>query len=200
VKGEDYARHYREERFRTFWGRRTGARESRLLAALLERAAPNTGPWLDVPCGAGRLTPLLPQEPPPVGCDLSFFMAAAAEIPGGRVQGSALALPFRDGSFAGCLCFRLLHHLEGPAERIRVLGELARVSRCWVAISFFHRWSLQDLRRRLRHRFLGRRRGRRSVGWRRLRAEAAVVGLRAVAIRPLRPFISEQWLVLLRKD
>jgi SAM-dependent methyltransferase len=199
VKGEEYSRHYRERRFRTFWGRRTGARESRLLAELLARLEGGSGPWLDVPCGAGRLTPLLPQEPPPVGCDLSYFMAAAAEIPGGRVQGSALALPFRDGSFAGCLCFRLLHHLAGPEERIRVLGELARVSRRWVVVSFFHSWSLQDLRRRVRHHLLGRRRGRRSVSWRRLRAEAAAAGLEPLAVRPLRRFVSEQWLALLRK-
>src|SRR5690606_4121730 len=60
VRDSDYPRRYRDERFDSGTGRRTHAREVRALRRLLARAPAVEGPWLDVPCGAGRLSELLP--------------------------------------------------------------------------------------------------------------------------------------------
>ncbi len=191
----DYARHYKERRFRTFWGRRTSRRERRALSALLALASPLEGPWLDMPCGAGRLVDLLPR---PVCCDLNPAMLRLLEGSGPALCGSGLALPFRDRTFDGVLSIRFLPHLAGPAERVQALSEMARVSRRWVLVSFFHSLSLQEARRRLKRVLFRRRLGRRSITFQRFRREALSAGLQVAAYRPLAPFLSEQWLVLCR--
>jgi SAM-dependent methyltransferase len=153
------------------------------------------GLWLDVPCGAGRLTPLLPQPVVQVDRDLAMVRAC----PGGaglRICASAHRLPFADGLFAGVLCMRLLHHIPDATERRAILGELSRVSRGPVILSFFHALSLQHLRRQVR-RGLGRRAsGRSAVTWRSFRRDLDAANLHVVRRRPLRRFFSEQWLVL----
>ncbi len=190
----DYARRYKEERFHTFWGRRTHERESRAVADLLSLAAPLEGPWLDMPCGAGRLTPLLPEA---VCCDLNPEMLRLLDPSFPSVLASGLALPFRDRAFEGVLSIRFLPHLAGPAERIQALKEMARVSRRWVLVSFFHALSLQEARRRIKQVLFHRRRGRRAQTYGSFRREALEAGLRPVAARPLAPLLSEQWIVLL---
>ncbi len=191
----EYARHYKEERFRTFWGKRTMKKERKALSALLELASPLEGPWLDMPCGAGRLAGLLPR---PVCCDLNPAMLRllGPDLPALRATG--LALPFRDGAFEGVLSIRFLPHLADPSQRIRALSEMARVSRRWVLVSFFHAISLQEARRRAKRALFHRRRGRQSITFRRFREEARAAGLHVYAVRPLARFLSEQWLVLCR--
>lgn len=192
----DYARRYKEERFHTFWGRRTHERESRAVADLLSLAAPLEGPWLDMPCGAGRLTPLLPK---PVCCDLNPEMLRLLDPSLPSVLASGLALPFRDRSFQGVLSVRFLPHLEDPAQRIHALSEMKRVSKKWVLVSFFHALSLQSFRREVKRILFRRRRGRKAVTFRRFRREAEAAGLRVAAVRPLALFFSEQWLALLER-
>jgi len=169
--------------------------ETACLARLLALAGGPEGRWLDMPSGAGRLAALLPG--PPCCCDLSLEMLRLCPDRRRRVRADALALPFADGAFDGVLCMRLLPHLA-KEQRLRALAELARVSRAWVLVSFFHSFSLQHLRRSLRRRFLGRRAGRNAVSFRRFRAEAAQAGLEVAAVLPLARLVSEQWLALLR--
>lgn len=191
-----YAARYRDVRFTTGSGQRTDRRERRVLARLLARCAPPPGPWLDVPCGAGRLSDLLPGDV--VQVDRAHEMLVAIEAPrASRVCASAHALPFADGAFAGALCHRLLHHVPGSAERIRILGELRRVTRGPVLVSFFHAASLQHARRTLSRR-LSRKpvSGRCAISLRRFLADLDAAGLRARACSPLSAFVSEQWLVL----
>lgn len=92
---------------------------------------------LDVGCGNGYLTHYFPQDLRTVGLDLSAAMLAQN---GHRplVQGSAADLPFEDRSFDLVLCANLLHHVEDPE---RVLGEMVRVSRNYVAICEPNRWN-----------------------------------------------------------
>ena len=190
-----YARHYKEERFRTFWGRRTMKKERKALSALLELASPLEGPWLDMPCGTGRLAGLLPRA---VCCDLNPAMLRLLEPARPAVRASGLALPFRDGAFEGVLSIRFLPHLADSSERIQALSEMARVSRRWVLVSFFHALSLQEARRKAKEVLFHRRRGRKSITFRRFRGEARAAGLQVRAVRPLARFLSEQWLVLCR--
>jgi hypothetical protein len=189
-----YARRYRDERFTTGGGARTHRAEVRALGRLLARCGGHGGLWLDVPCGAGRLTALLPG--PAWQIDRALPMLAACPPGGRRVCASALALPCADGAFAGALCMRLLQHLPSAEERIACLRELRRVTRGPVLVSFFHAGSLQHARRRLRRAFGGRASGRTAITARQFERELAAAGLRSVARAPLRRFVSEQWLVL----
>ena len=198
-----YAERYRDQRFGTGTGVGTHRREVRALQALLAALpadADTTAPWLDVPAGAGRLTGLLPASASAVQADRNLSMLKAAGPGHRRICASAQLLPFADRSFAGVLCMRLLHHVPGAEERIRILRELGRVSRGPVVLSFFHAVSLQHLRRGLGRRRWGRRPSRRvAIRLGMLVDELHAAGLAVVKTQPLRRFVSEQWLLLLRR-
>lgn len=167
-----------------------------MIGALLARADTMSGPWLDVPAGAGRLSDACPQPVVQVDRDLVMLRACQARPERPRVCASALHLPFADGSFAGVLCLRLLQHIAPANERTRVLAELARVSRGPVLFSYFDAATLQHWRRKLRRALGKTHSGRCAVRWPTLRAELAAVGLRPLVRRPLQRFVSEQTLVL----
>lgn len=191
-----YALRYRDQRFCTGSGARTDRREREALRELLALERAPTGPWLDAPAGAGRLSDELPG--PTVQLDRDHAMLRAA--PGGRARvcASVHALPFADGAFAGALCHRLLQHIPTAAERIDILRELARVCRGPIVVSFFDACSLQHARRLLR-RWTGKARsGRGAVRRGAFLAECRAAGLQPIAVRALRRFVAEQSLVLCR--
>ena len=189
-----YARRYRDERFRGGSGASTDRREREALRSLLSLAHGDGGPWLDAPCGAGRMTGELPG--PVVMLDSDAAMVALCDRARPRVCASVHALPFADDTFAGGLCHRLLQHIPTPVERIDILRELARVTRGPIVVSFFDARSLQHLRRCIRRAFGKQRSGRCAVSRRAFFAEVAAAGLRVVATRPLRRFVAEQTLAL----
>jgi hypothetical protein len=191
-----YAQRYRDQRFREGSGARTDRRERHALQELLARCERRAGPWLDAPSGAGRMSAMLPA--PAVLVDRAREMLVAAGPGRPRACASVHALPFGDGAFAGVLCHRLLQHIATPAERIDILTELRRVSAGPVVVSFFDACSLQHLRRLLRRRLGKRRSGRHAVRMGAFLAECRAAGLEPVAVRPLRRFVAEQVLVLLR--
>lgn len=193
-----YALRYRDRRFRTGSGARTDRRERAALRALLRGLDAEPGPWLDAPCGAGRLSNELAAVAAGavVRVDRDRAMVAACAPDGRRACASVHALPFADGAFAGVLCHRLLQHIPTPAERIDILRELGRVARRFVVVSFFDACSLGALRRPLR-RWLGKTRSGRSAQTRAaLRRELAAAGLRPLRFRALVRFLSEQTLVV----
>lgn len=196
VREPGYAQRYRDARFRTGSGPRTDQRERRAIQKLLRGCEPGDGPWLDVPCGAGRLSDLLPGPIVQVDRDPAMVRAVAARDTT-RICASAHALPFADDTFAGTLCMRLFQHLPGGEERVRVLSELRRVTRGPIVLSFFHAASFQHARRvvsrRLRRKPVS---GRSAVTLRRFFAELQRAGLRPVRCAPLLPFLSDQWIVL----
>ena len=194
VREHGYAERYRDLRFDIGSGRGTHRRESRALARLIQRAGVTSGPWLDVPCGAGRLSALIPTPVFLVDRDLEMVRACPRDT--ARICASVHDLPFADGSFAGAICLRLLHHIPGSPERRKILDELRRVCRGPVIVSFFHSFSLQHLRRKIARRLGKRVSGRCALSWRRFRRDLEAVGFRVVATRPLARGVSEQWLVL----
>ena len=195
VREPGYAETYRDRRFRIGSGRGTHDRESQaILNALARCNADPESRWLDAPCGAGRLTELLP--PATVQVDRAFQMVHAA--PPGRLRlcASLHQLPFPDATFAGALCMRLLHHIPSSEERRHILRELHRVTSGPVILSFFHSVSLQHARRVVARRLGKRRSGRCAVRWSIFRADLAAAGFRVVHAKPLARFLSEQWIVL----
>ena len=143
--------------------RRRNAAEARLLDRLLEDAPPpgKVRPTaLDAPCGAGRLAADLKEK----GWEVTVLDISTAMLLRGRGDGRTAAavagemerLPFREGAFDLVVCWRFFHHLPTRGLRVAVLAELARVSRGWVILSFFHPLSLHNAARRLRGMFSGR--------------------------------------------
>ncbi len=110
---------------------------------------------LDLPCGAGRLLPMLRERfgHRVVHGDGAVAMLrqarAAAEHPAPSTAADALAMPFADGCVDGVVMFRFLHHLA-PELRQQALAEACRTARRFVVVSFFHPCSFHHLQRRLR--------------------------------------------------
>ncbi|MEC9048533.1 MAG: methyltransferase domain-containing protein [Planctomycetota bacterium] len=189
-----YALRYRDRRWVTGSGAGTDARERRVLRALLERAARGGGAWLDAPSGAGRLSGELPGRVVQVDRDPAMVLAAGDAA--ARACASVHALPFMDGAFGGVLCMRLLQHIETSAERVQILGELRRVSRGPVVVSFFDAMSLQHLRRKLRSIRGKRASGRVAIQRADFAREADAAGLQVLTMSALRRFFGEQTLAL----
>jgi ubiquinone/menaquinone biosynthesis C-methylase UbiE len=115
---------------------------------------------IDVPCGAGRLTPvLLPVASRLVSCDYSPAMLRVFR----RVHrqpcfvGSAFDLPFADRAFDVVFSARLSHHIASDARRTDYLREIMRISAGWVIVTIFDRGSLKNRVRELSRRFSGKR-------------------------------------------
>lgn len=97
---------------------------------------------LDVGCGTGRATRvLLDKGFDVVGIDPVEALLKEAEnkgMPKERlVLGSALKLPFPDGSFDAVCEFGVLHHIEHPNEAVR---EMLRVSKTAIFLSDTNRF------------------------------------------------------------
>jgi len=101
-----------------------------LVLSLLRRYGVLEGPGLDVGCGAGGTLAVLTAQGAWVGVDAD---PSALELSRRRglaaLAGSvAEALPFRDGTFAACLCLDLLYH-RNVASESGALRECHRVLR-----------------------------------------------------------------------
>jgi SAM-dependent methyltransferase len=196
-----------------------GQKRNRLMLAAIQRAFDKAAALgtpihacLDLPCGTGRLFPwLLQRQLQFVGADISREMMQAAwpkfaakgsgGVSGVLVQCDGEYLPFKDHSLDAVCSIRFMFHVPRKV-RLRILQEMARVSRRWLIVDLRHCYNVRWCLRRLGH-GLGLARPRGEV-WSRasLRREAAEAGLRLVSIfsprRGLACF-SDKWVVLLEK-
>lgn len=146
---ENYHRKYRA----SFRRRRRTRTEYRLLERLLERGG-HCETLLELPCGGGRITPLLARHANQLfGADIALSQVLHARNEAGRRQGwmtaSAFRTPFPDEGVDAAVCVRLSHHLHTPEQRDQLLAELLRVSRRFVIISYTDRHSPRNRMRRL---------------------------------------------------
>lgn len=206
-RGEDYAEYYATGRWDGVWGRRVDRRERRGVARLLGRLSPLAS-ILDVPCGAGRFLEALLSGGGDgrrvFQSDIAHEMVARArEAAAGRARGQfvgdAERLPVADASVDLVCTVRLLHHVADPVVRVGILREAARVSRRFVLASYFDRFSLQALRRRVRSRLGGRPSRRVAIRRSEFLEDARRAGLRAVATWGSAPLVSEQRFVVLER-
>jgi ubiquinone/menaquinone biosynthesis C-methylase UbiE len=65
-------------------------------------------------------------------------------------------LSYPDAHFDTIICFRLFHHFPTPDIRQRVIGELCRVARRNVVLSYFSPWSVTSIKRGWRKAYGGK--------------------------------------------
>ncbi len=165
---------------------------------------------LDIPCGTGRLLPLLREMGfQVVEADSSAHMieqarqyAAGRGLSDGtefRVE-DALATRFADDAFDAVLCNRLFHHFREAQVRRRCLRELSRICRGPLIVSFFCSLSLDAVSFHLRH-WLRRQAAtdRIPIPYRTFVADAAATRLKVVRRMMARPGISKQWYTVLER-
>ena len=149
---------YTPEKARAYQVRAEGKERSEL--RLVERAfkVVPRGRVMDAPCGGGRATLLL--------ASLGYDMTAAdlsdsmIEITREKIAQAGLKIPvekqdlekltYADQHFNSILSFRLFHHFPDAAIRQRVVRELCRVAKDYVALSYFSPYSFTSLNRKLR--------------------------------------------------
>ena len=126
--------------------------------ALIRRALPllaGVKTILDAPCGVGRATIMLAQKGYEVtGIDLGEgaleFAAKSVKEAGIHAtieKQDLVKLGYADGQFDAVLCFRLIHHLPTPRHRAEIIGELCRVAKQYVLISYLSPWSYTSAQR-----------------------------------------------------
>jgi SAM-dependent methyltransferase len=184
--------------------------EQRSLRKLLGGFAPG-GRILDMPCGTGRLVPLLADMGFVVtGADTSEFMLEKArqyvkedgcDMAADRfVAANAFGTDFKDEEFDLVLCNRLLHHFSDSSSRQQILKELARISRGPIVVSFFWSLSWGALTFRVQH-FVKRKKPIDRIPERLsdIRKDAQAAGLTSRRILPMLPLISKQCYLVLDK-
>jgi SAM-dependent methyltransferase len=193
------ARGYEAQRFSSLRTRGDTARFWRAIERALGAELAGVRSVLDTPGGTGRFAALVARGGRRlVLADLSAAMLAEARATGvPRVQADALALPFAAGSFDLVLCMRFLFHVPRELQP-RVLAELARVSRRFVAVDVRHGWAWSAWTRRVRSRLGG---GRVAPRMRPSEIEPlfAEAGLALRSKRWFAPGFSEKVLVLAEK-
>lgn len=150
-------RDYQRQRYHSLDQALVHWREQHIVEALLTTCQLQGGSLLDVPCGYGRFTALFTRLGIfATGADASGGMVRLAreeQVPSGRgrwLHADIFALPFADATFDCTLSIRLLHHRFSHEERLRMLRELARVSRRFVLLSFYLSTPLHNLARHWR--------------------------------------------------
>jgi SAM-dependent methyltransferase len=190
-------------------------REVRCIRQAL-RHIPFGGEVLDLPCGTGRLIPLLAAAGFQVtAADASPHMAALAEGRwrdqcDGSIPSSAriefdvqqvLKTSYRDEQFDGVICNRLFHHFNESETRIAAMEELGRICRGNVIVSFFNSFALDALKFRLKHALRGTLpTDRIPIPMSTFEADADQAGLKVISRLAVMWGISPMWyLVLARK-
>lgn len=146
---------------RRFSERLNNVVEQRLVRSWIE-TLPQVELGLDVPCGYGRMYPLLKTRAKQVvECDWSFHLlkeCRSRHLQGkdparGWVRATALSLPYPDRTFDLVFSVRLCHHINTPQEREQYLREILRVSKRYVIFTYFDAASMKNLRRELKRKF-----------------------------------------------
>lgn len=194
-------------------------REQRCITGLLRslKASNHLKPGatvLDLPCGTGRLTPLLVNEGFHVrGADSSPHMVELARTNFQQLETNAatsrrtarfdcadvMQTGYADKQFDAVLCNRLFHHFHESETRIAALRELRRICAGPVIISFFNRFALDALRRRIKHVLRGTTRtGRIPIPARTFYRDIEGAGLEVPTAKAVLWGLSPHWFVVAR--
>ncbi len=171
----------------------------RLFAQSLADRLEKNSTILDIPSGNGRFTSILSSGGDVINMDYDANMLHALKVQdaetGLHIQGDITAIPMPDDSIDLAFCMRLFHHIGEHGMRSKALAELARVSRRFVAVSFYKKESWRYIKKRIR----GKKIAGHPVRYSEFIADAAKYNLRPIETIPRGFSISPQTLVLFEK-
>ncbi len=164
--------------------------QDRLSGLLSEHVGRGPLRALDMPCGYGRISPLLldldyelvwGDVTPAMAGATASHLGSSSSI--GAFGGDISALPLADNSVDLTVTIRLWHHLDDPDQRRLILSELGRVSRRWCLVSFYDSASLHKLSKGLAKKLQGRTSKISMMSRQDFRLEAEQAGLAVCAFR-----------------
>jgi len=110
---------------------------------------------VDIPCGNGRFFEVFGAAKQVTMLDISENMIQAArhwigERKNTRIDiGDIFSISVPSGTADLCFCMRLFHHMDTDTKRLAALKELTRVSKRFVALSFYNKNCVRYRRRQL---------------------------------------------------
>jgi SAM-dependent methyltransferase len=167
---------------------------------------------LDIPCGAGRMLPLLKKWGfKVIGADVSASMVEEARHyagPEGKnclddndqlVVTDVFQTGFENKQFDAVMCHRLFQYFNKPQDRRMALEELHRISKGPLIVSFSCNWSLDFVGYKIR-RLLGitRKRSCEPISVTTFAKDIRACGLKVERWIAMRPFISKRWYAVLK--
>jgi len=193
---------------RRYTGRSQGFLDRRERACLeklvCKRAAAPGQTVLDMPCGYGRIAPLLVELGLiPLWADISFAMAQRvsrrpeAQSGIGQLVGRAEQIPLATNAVDGATCIRLIEHFRLGQSRTDMMRELGRVVRHWLVVSFYDGASIHGKTKRLACKLRGKKVAVAMQSRASLRAEADAAGLDVVAFYAPARFVHAHTFALL---
>jgi len=200
-KDIEQARNYENDRYsKPTRGRRLD-RIDKAFARKLYSMVGSNAHIVDIPCGTGRFFEIFSKAAKLTMIDYSESMLKVAkerhEIPENvtMLQGDIASLPLSDNSADLCFCMRFFHHLDNDKITLKVLKELSRISRKYVAISFYNRNCLRYYRKKLR----GKKIRAYYFSFSHIVELAKQAGLEVIEKQPKFNFIETQCLVIFKK-
>jgi len=203
LAGTEEARVYRTENYKKKERRRDKWLESfdREFARKVFDLVGSDSHIVDIPCGNGRFFGIFSKAKKLTMADYSMNMLKACEERFGEpanvrlIQADVASLPLLDNSADLCFCMRLFHHMKTDDVRLNALRELARVSRKYVALSFYNSNAWRFYRKKI----LGKKFRGNYITFGHMIALAKQAGLECVKRFPKVNLIEEQCLVIFRK-
>jgi SAM-dependent methyltransferase len=160
------------------------------------------GRVLDTPCGTGILAPVFAARGlHALAMDISLAMLGVAHQRGydlGWVRGDLESPPCRPASLDAVVCVRFIMHVPA-ASRPRLLRTLAGLTDGPLLVTVTHPYTVKQLGRAVRRALGGRPKSTPRLDRAALAREVAAAGLRVERIIPVVPFLSDLWLVVLRR-
>lgn len=156
---------------------------------------------VDVPCGSGRFFDIFSGAKELIMIDLSANMLQvaaekAASRPGVKLMlGNVCSMSLPDNYADLCFTMRLFHHFKDDEIRLVALRELARVSKKYIALSFYNKHCLRYYWRKM----LGKKIRGNYITFEHISALAARCRLKPVERHPKTNFAEQQCLVLFEK-
>lgn len=190
----------------------TTRRESNCVSKALDLVnIPRGASVLDLPCGTGRMIPLLKSYGFKLTCaDVSAEMVEQAKLsmgPSGEncideedtfCVASVFDTGFEDNAFDAINCHRLFQYFHESEERQHALKELKRICSGPIIVSFLCDLALDELWDRMRNGFRPRR--KRScvpVGYKLFEKDVQESGLTIKKWILMRPLVSKRWYAVL---
>jgi len=191
--------------------RRKDQREKRCIARGLSQV-PRGSLVLDLPCGTGRMYPLLKDldlhvveaDSSPYMVDHARRKAEESGLSGGQKQDRFLVSDifhtgFENRQFDAVICNRLFHHFPDSQTRQQALRELARICSGPIVVSFFSIAATDALKFLYKKYILNKTiQDRIPIGPRQFSKDIQACGLRIERWILPRPLLSMQWYVVLR--
>lgn len=195
------AKIYEDKRFGRRYKTRKVNRFEKVFAAKLFDMVGKDAVIVDVPCGNGRFFETFSKARKLIMIDYSENMLNAVKEKfsiGENVQllqGDISNLPLDSVIADLCFCMRLFHHMKTDEVRLNALKELARISKKYVAISFYNKKCLRYFWRKI----LGKKIRGNYVTFEHIAALAEQKGLSVVDKFPKTNIIEQQSLVIFEK-